>query len=81
LFAVVSPSAFRSSSGTREERKAAFAILNELERIEANVQLSVDNDLHDLLANPQKVMAQVREVQEQERERTVSRDRDLGWSR
>ena len=40
---------------TRDERKAAFSILNELERLERaapNERLSVSRDLHQLLRSP-----------------------------
>jgi len=47
---------------TRDERKAAFAILNELERLERdapNERLSVSKDLHQMLRSPGELKAQI----------------------
>lgn len=49
---------------TRDERKGAFAILNELERLERdapNERLSVSKDLHQMLRSPGEIKAQIAE--------------------
>jgi len=59
---------------TRDERKAAFAILNELERLERdtpNERLSVSKDLHQMLRSPGELKAQ---IAEKTRERGVERE-------
>jgi len=59
---------------TRDERKGAFAILNELERLERdapNERLSVSKDLHQMLRSPGELKAQ---IAEKTRERSVVRD-------
>jgi len=66
----------------RDERKAAFAILNQLERMEPNERVSVARDMRQTLANPAELTTKLREVQTRERERAQSRERDdRGWSR
>ncbi len=59
---------------TRDERKAAFAVLNELERLERdapNERLSVSKDLHQTLRSPGEIKAQ---IAEKTRERSVERE-------
>jgi len=59
---------------TRDERKGAFAILNELERLERdapNERLSVSKDLHQMLRSPGELKAQ---IAEKTRERGVKRE-------
>jgi len=69
------PIAHGTESGyTRDERKAAFAILNELERLERdapNERLSVSKDLHQMLRCPSELKAQ---IAEKTRERRVERE-------
>jgi len=66
------PIAHGTESGyTRDERRAAFAILNELERLERdapNERLSVSKDLHQMLRSPGEIKAQ---IAEKTREREV----------
>jgi len=66
---------------TREERKAAFAILNELERLEPNARIVVSRDVRQTLAESAQLTKDLRELQTHERERARSLERDLGWSR
>jgi len=61
---------------TREERKAAFAILNQLERLEPNERVSVARDMRQTLANPSELTTKLRDVQTRERERAQLRERD-----
>jgi len=79
------PIAHGTESGyTRDERKAAFAILNELERLERdapNERLSVSRDLHQMLQSPGEIKAQIAEKTrergvEREVAQTLERDRD-----
>jgi len=69
------PIAHGTESGyTRDERKAAFAVLNELERLERdapNERLSVSKDLHQMLQSPGEIKAQ---IAEKTRERGVERE-------
>ncbi len=69
------PIAQGTESGyTRDERKAAFAVLNELERLERdapNERLSVSKDLHQMLQSPGEIKAQ---IAEKTRERGVERE-------
>ncbi len=69
------PIAQGTESGyTRDERKAAFAILNELERLERdapNERLRVSKDLHQMLQSPGEIKAQ---IAEKTRERGVERE-------
>ena len=69
------PIAHGTESGyTRDERKAAFAILNELERLERdapNERLSVSKDLHQMLRSPGELKTQ---IAAKTRERRVERD-------
>ena len=69
------PIAHGTESGyTRDERRAAFAILNELERLERdapNERLSVSKGLHQMLRSPGEIKAQ---IAEKTRERRVERE-------
>lgn len=48
----------------REERRAAFAILNAVERIDRDEPLLVPSSSHELLANHGAVLTQIDEVKE-----------------
>jgi len=68
---------------SREERKAAFSILNGLERLERdapNHRLTVAKDLHQTLHEPGEVKAQIAQARERAAERDLAqtRDRDRG---
>ncbi len=69
------PIAHGTESGyTRDERKGAFAILNELERLERdtpNERLGVSKDLHQMLRSPGELKAQ---IAEKTREHGVERE-------
>jgi hypothetical protein len=64
------------SGYNRDERKAAFAILNQLERLEPNERVSVSRDMRQTLANPAELTTKLREAQTRERERAQSLERD-----
>ena len=79
------PIAQGTESGyTRDERKAAFAVLNELERLERdapNERLSVSRDLHQMLQGSGEIKAQIAEKTrecgvEREVAQTLERERD-----
>ncbi len=61
---------------SRDERKAAFAILNQLERLEPNERITVARDVRHTLANPAELTTKLREAQTREREQVQSRERD-----
>jgi len=61
---------------SRDERKVAFAILNQLERLEPNERVSVSRDMRQTLANPTELTTKLREAQTRERERAQSLERD-----
>ncbi len=61
---------------SRDERKAAFAILNQLERLEPNQRVTVARDMHQTLAKPTELPTKLRESQTREREQAHSRERD-----
>jgi len=72
---------------SREERKAAFRMLNELDRLPPNHKLQVDKDLHKELRSPERLQEQLKQaresvreyaqVQEQEKSQERSRGRGL----
>ena len=64
------------SGYSRDERKSAFAILNQLERLEPNERVSVSRDMRQTLANPSELTTKLREPQTRERERAQSLERD-----
>ena len=73
---------------TREERKAAFGILNGLERLERDTpdtKLRVAKDWHRTLHEPADLRAQITQARErvieQERARTLERDRGIDRGR
>jgi hypothetical protein len=59
---------------TRDERKAAFALLNRLERLEPNAQLEVGRDWHRTLGASSDLAKQLDNA-ERERDRTQSQER------
>ncbi len=61
---------------SRDERKAAFAILNQLERLEPNERITVARDVRKTLANPGELTMKLREAQTREREQAQLRERD-----
>jgi len=69
---------------TREERKAAFDLLNRTERLDRDERVAVRSDWHATLAQPRDVKEQVREVSERvaarSAERDQSKEQDRGWS-
>ncbi len=69
---------------SREERKAAFDLLNRTERLDRDERVAVRSDWHATLAQPRDVKEQVREVSERvaarSAEREQSKEHDRGWS-
>jgi len=69
---------------SREERKAAFDLLNRTERLDRDEHVAVRSDWHATLAEPRDVKDQVREVSERvaarSAEREHSKEQDRGWS-
>jgi len=74
----------REGGYSREERKAAFDLLNRTERLERDERVTVGRDWHATLAEPREVKEQVREVSERvvarSAEREQSKEQDRGWS-
>ncbi len=69
---------------TRDERKAAFGILNELERLERvapNQRLSVSKDLHQTLERPGEFKAQLKHMREYAVERELARTPEIKHDR
>jgi len=71
---------------SRDERKTAFSILNELERLERetpNHRLTVSKDWHRTLHEPGELKAQIAQARAAERERaqTLERERSLDRGR
>jgi len=74
----------RDAGYTRDERKAAFDLLNRTERLDRDERVAVGRDWHATLAQPREVKEQVREVSERvaarSAEREQSKEHDRGWS-
>ncbi len=74
----------RDAGYTRDERKAAFDLLNRTERLDREERVAVGRDWHATLAQPREVKEQVREVSERvaarSAEREQSKEHDRGWS-
>ncbi len=74
----------REGGYTRDERKAAFDLLNRTERLDRDERVAVRPDWHATLAEPRDVKEQVREATERVAARTVereqSKEQDRGWS-
>ncbi len=74
----------RDAGYTRDERKAAFDLLNRTERLDREERVAVRHDWHATLAQPREVKEQVREVSERvasrSAEREQSKEHDRGWS-
>jgi hypothetical protein len=74
----------RDTGYSREERKAAFDLLNRTERLERDERVTVGRDWHATLTQPRDVKEQVREVSERvaarSAEREQSKEQDRGWS-
>ena len=71
-------------SFSREERKTAFSILNELERLERdapNHQLSVPKDWHQTLHEPGELKAQIAQARERAAEREVTQTQEQSLDR
>ena len=66
----------------RDERRAAFAIRNAIERIDRDERILVLSDPHELLANTGSIVKQIEDLTEQrERERGQSIQRERGIER
>ncbi len=66
---------------SREERKAAFSILNGLERLERdapNRRLTVAKDVHQTLHELGEVKAQIAQARERAADRNLAQTRDRG---
>jgi len=74
----------RDAGYTRDERKAAFDLLNRTERLDRDERVAVGRDWHATLAQPREVKEQVREASERvaarSAEREQSKEHDRGWS-
>ncbi len=74
----------RDASYTRDERKAAFDLLNRTERLERDDHVTVGRDWHATLGQPRDVKEQVRELSERvaarSAEREQSKEHERGWS-
>jgi hypothetical protein len=74
----------RETGYSREERKAAFELLNGTERLDRDERVAVCGDWHATLRKPAAVKDQVREkaeaLAERSREREQAREHDRGWS-
>ena len=74
----------RDSGYTRDERKAAFDLLNRTERLDRDDRVAVGRDWHTTLGKPRDVKEQVRELSERvaarSAEREQSKERERGWS-
>jgi hypothetical protein len=60
---------------TRDERKAAFALLNRIERVDPNTRFEIGNDRHQDLGKSSDLGKQLDKA-EQERHRGQSRERE-----
>ncbi len=74
----------RDAGYSRDERKAAFGLLNRTERLERDERVTVRSDWHATLAEPRDVKEQVRELSERvaarSAEREQSKEHERGWS-
>ena len=75
----------RETGYSREERKAAFELLNRTERLDRDERVAMRGDWHATLREPAAVKDQVREkveaLAERRRQHEQSREHDRGWSR
>jgi len=74
----------RDGGYTREERKAAFDLLNRTERLDRDERVTIGRDWHATLGEPREVKEQVRELSERvaarSAEREQSKEHERGWS-
>jgi len=74
----------RESGYTRDERKAAFDLLNRTERLDRGDRVAVGRDWHATLGKPRDVKEQVRDLSERvaarSAEREQSKEHERGWS-
>jgi len=74
----------RDGGYTREERKAAFDLLNRTERLDRDERVTIGRDWHATLGEPREVKEQVREASERvaarSAEREQSKEHERGWS-
>jgi len=74
----------RADGYSRDERKAAFDLLNRTERLDRDERVSLRSDWHATLAQAREVKEQVRELSERvaarSSEREQTKEHDRGWS-
>jgi len=74
----------RDAGYSRDERKAAFDLLNRTERLDRDERVTIGRDWHATLAEPREVKEQVRDASERvaarSAEREQSKEQDRGWS-
>jgi len=74
----------RDAGYTRDERKAAFDLLNRTERLDRDERVAVGRNWHATLGQPREVKEQVREASERvaarSAEREQSKEHERGWS-
>jgi hypothetical protein len=63
------------------ERRAASALLKQIEGVTSDASVCVERDLHRVLATPENVQEQVREIERAQRVQEHSRARERSRSR